>query len=197
MYSKEICLSILLMISVHYMASGQKTTGGQKVDEKKLATIFSQRVDTLKYSHLKFDTIYKFYKSKDIDIVKADNPDLYFEIFEWLNSPYSWGGRSKKGTDCAGFVNSLLNKLYARKFGGSAYALYDKCDTVSSGDIHEGDLLFFNISGRHLAHVAIYLQNGKFAHAASHGGVIVSSLEEKYYKRWFYRAGRINFVKNP
>jgi hypothetical protein len=30
-----------------------------------------------------------------------------------------------------------------------------------------------------------------FAHAAVHGGVIVSSMEEAYYQRWFYKAGRL------
>ena len=193
MYSKEICLSILLMISVHFMATAQKAVGGQKVDDKKQTQASGPRVDNLDYSYLKFDTVYKFFKSKEINLVKADNPDLFFEVYDWLNSPYCWGGRSKTGTDCAGFVNSLVNKIYNKKFGGSAYDLFNKCDTIPSADMREGDLLFFNISGRYLSHVGIYLQNGRFAHAASHGGVIVSSLDDNYYKRWFYKAGRINF----
>ena len=58
-------------------------------------------------------------------------------------------------------------------------------------ELQEGDLLFFNINGRYMYHVGIYLQNGMFAHAAVHGGVIVSSMDEKYYQRWFYKAGRL------
>ena len=191
MYSVKSFLLIFMVMSVHFMATGQKTDTPKKTPYKEQKAVPGMRVDTLDYSYLKFDTVYKFYRSKGIDLVQADNPDLLFEVYDWLNSPYCWGGRSKKGTDCAGFVNSMINKLYSKNFGGSAIDIFKKCDTVSPTDMHEGDLVFFNISGKYLSHVGIYLQNGRFAHAASHGGVIVSSLEDKYYKRWFYRAGRV------
>jgi hypothetical protein len=179
---------IFLIITCHWVAIGQKADGKQKTENRKQKTV---SVDTIDYSYLKFDTLYHFYLSKGINIIKADNPDLYFEVFDWLNSPYCWGGKSKKGTDCAGFVSTLINKLYTQKLGGSAGDIFKKCDEVPVAELKEGDLLFFNIYGRSFYHVGIYLQNGKFAHAAVHGGVIISSLEEKYYKRWFYKAGRM------
>jgi lipoprotein Spr/probable lipoprotein NlpC len=148
-------------------------------------------VDTIDYSFLKFSDVYDFYRSKGINIINADNPDLYFEIYSWLNTVYRWGGKSKSGTDCSGFVGSLLNKLYSLQLCGSAGDIFKKCDEVLPTELREGDLLFFNINGHYLYHVGIYLQNGMFAHAAVHGGVIVSSMEEKYYQRWFYKAGRI------
>ena len=150
-----------------------------------------QRVDTIDYSYLKFTDLYDYYQSKGINVVNADNPDLYFEIFDWLYTPYHWGGKSKKGIDCSGFVSVVFNKLYNRKLGGAAGDIFKKCDEVIPTELQEGDLLFFNINGRYLYHVGIYLQNGMFAHAAVHGGVIVSSMSEKYYQRWFYKAGRV------
>ena len=179
---------ILVMASVHSMATGQKTAVAQKAPYKYAP---GQRVDSFDYSYLKFDTLYKYYKSKGINIVTTDNPDLFFEIFGWLNSPYCWGGKSKRGTDCVGFVSSLINKLYNKNLSGAVGDVYKHCDIVATTDLQEGDLLFFNISGRYLAHIGIYLQCGMFAHAASHGGVIISSMDEKYYKRWFYKAGRV------
>ncbi len=150
-----------------------------------------QRVDTIDYSYLKFNDLYSFYESKGISVVNADNPDIYFEVFDWLNTPYRWGGHTKNGIDCSGFVSFLYNKLYNKKLGGAVGDIYKKCEDVIPTALQEGDLLFFNINGRFMYHVGVYLQNGLFAHAAVHGGVIISSMDEKYYQRWFYKAGRV------
>jgi len=152
---------------------------------------FCQRVDTIDYSYLKFNDLYDFYESKGINIVNADNPDIYFEIFDWLYTPYHWGGHSRSGIDCSGFVAHVFNKLYNKTLHGAVGDIYKLCDDVIPTELQEGDLLFFNINGHYMYHVGIYLQNGMFAHAAVHGGVIVSSMDEKYYQRWFYKAGRL------
>jgi hypothetical protein len=160
-------------------------------DNQTLTATHGQRVDTIDYSYLKFSDVYDYYISKGINVVSADNPDLYFEIYDWLDSPYRWGGKTKNGTDCSGFAAAVINKLYDQKLSGAVGDLYKKCDDVIPTELQEGDLLFFNINGHYLYHVGIYLQNGMFAHAAVHGGVIISSMDEKYYQRWFYKAGRL------
>ena len=54
--------------------------------------------------------------------------------------------------------------------------------------VEEGDLLFFKIRKGQISHVGIYLQNGKFAHATTQAGVIISDLSEPYYKKYFFKA---------
>jgi lipoprotein Spr len=153
--------------------------------------VSGQRVDTLDYSFLKFGPLDSFYKANNIHVVEANNPDLYFEIYDWIGTTYRWGGKTKNGIDCSGFVSMAYYKLYHQVLGGAAIDIFKKCDEVMQQDLQEGDLLFFNINGKYLQHVGIYLQNGMFAHAATHSGVTVSSLSEAYYKRWFYKAGRV------
>ena len=154
--------------------------------------IHAQQLDTFNYSYLKFGDVYEFYQSKDINIVAAENPDLYFEVFSWLNTPYHWGGKSQDGIDCSAFTAVVCNKIYYTLLGGAVGDIFKHCTEIQPTDLVEGDLVFFNIKGKYLSHVGIYLQNDQFVHAAVHGGVIVSSLKEAYYKHWFYKAARLH-----
>ena len=129
-----------------------------------------------------------FLSRKNINLALVRNPDLLTQIYQWYGVPYRYGGMAKTGTDCAGFVKSVFKAIYDVDLARSATAQYPQCRQVV-GEPHEGDLVFFNIRGRYLSHVGIYLQNGYFAHAATHSGVIISNLNEPYYKAYFYRFG--------
>ena len=52
-------------------------------------------------------------------------------------------------------------------------------------------ILFFKIRKGQISHVGIYLGNNKFAHASVKTGVIISSLDEPYYKKYFYKGGEV------
>jgi lipoprotein Spr len=129
-----------------------------------------------------------FLTKKNINLSAIQNQDLFNQIYQWYGVPYHYGGASKTGTDCAGFVKSVFKAIYNVDLARSATAQYPQCRQVV-GEPHEGDLVFFNIRGRYLSHVGIYLQNGYFVHAATHSGVVISNLNEPYYKAYFYRFG--------
>ncbi|MCX8478313.1 MAG: NlpC/P60 family protein [Chitinophagales bacterium] len=129
-----------------------------------------------------------FLSKKNINLSIVNNQDLLTQVYQWYGVPYRYGGMAKTGTDCAGFVKSVFKAIYNVDLARSATAQYPQCRQVI-GEPHEGDLVFFNIRGRYLSHVGIYLQNGYFAHAATHSGVIISNLNEPYYKAYFYRFG--------
>ena len=137
--------------------------------------------------------ITQFYADKTIDLSKCDNPELYFEVYRWNKTHYQYGGNSTKGIDCSHFVAMLYSKIYGIKLNSSSAAIYLQCKTIKGGikDAAEGDLLFFIIKKKHISHIAVYLQHGKFAHASTHAGVIVSDMEDSYYKKHFYKVGRI------
>jgi lipoprotein Spr len=52
--------------------------------------------------------------------------------------------------------------------------------------------VFFNTGGsRDITHVGVYLLNNKFVHAATTGGVMVSDLNDSYWKVRYKAAGRV------
>ena len=71
------------------------------------------------------------------------------------------------------------------------YCLQD-CHKVSKRNLREGDLVFFH-NGRKkriASHVGIYLKDNKFIHASTSRGVIISSLNEDYYRKHWLSGGR-------
>ena len=124
---------------------------------------------------------------------QAQDLRLYYEVFKWYHTCYRYGGNTDHGIDCSHFVNMLYEKLYGKTLGPSAGAILTQCKLLKKGlaDVQEGDIVFFKIKKGQISHVGIYLQNNKFAHASVHSGVVISDMDEPYYKKRFYKAGRV------
>jgi len=128
-------------------------------------------------------------------LTQADNLSLYDACSGWLGVKYRNGGNTKKGVDCSGFAGIIYRQVYAIALErNSANILKKNCVPVSRNNLREGDLVFFrtNSSSRSgiPTHVGIYLKNGKFVHASSSKGVMVSNLSEPYFVRTWITGGR-------
>lgn len=119
------------------------------------------------------------------------NIKLYTFIDQWTGTPYQYGGLSKKGVDCSGFCNVLYQEVYHKELPRTTKDLSKQIDKVKKTKLTEGNLVFFNIKGKKNAHVGVYLMNHKFVHASSSKGVIISSLENPYYKKAYNKGGKI------
>ena len=135
-------------------------------------------------------------KRLGIDIGKSDKEHmrLFVEAEKWLGVPYRYGGNTKSGCDCSGLVSQIYKKVYGKLLERNSAAIKEKnCKDIKRGQLRTGDLLFFRTgSSSRINHVGIYLKDGKFIHSSSSRGVIVSSLEEKYYQRTYDSAGRVD-----
>ncbi|HET6991981.1 MAG TPA: C40 family peptidase, partial [Bacteroidia bacterium] len=119
------------------------------------------------------------------------NVALYKFIDEWYSVPYKSAGKSKEGVDCSGFVSILYSQVYKKTIGGPATSIFEECKPVAEKNLEEGDLVFFKINSDKISHVGVYLKNRHFVHASVHNGVIISSLDEAYYKKYFFKGGKI------
>ena len=130
----------------------------------------------------------------DMDIDLDDNHRLYIEASRWIGTPYRYGGKTVKGVDCSGLASSIYRTVYGKKLSKSAEEQRDKdCMKVLKKNLREGDLVFFHdgSKGKRASHVGIYLKDGRFIHASSSVGVVVSSLNEKYYSKHWLQGGRV------
>lgn len=156
----------------------QKSTKGLLYDPKEVAKLSDRLGIELKNT------------DKDDD----KNMPLYAEVALWLRIPYRYGGLSRKGVDCSGFAHLVYKKVYKETIPRSTSDLSKmKMHKVSKGGLKAGDLVFFATSKSHgrINHVGIYLKDGKFVHASTSRGVIVSELTEGYYKRTWKKGGRV------
>ncbi len=122
----------------------------------------------------------------------TENKSLLQTVTDWLGTPYIYGASSRRGTDCSGFVGRVFKQVYGITLQRSSRSMFTKVQRVAKTEMKPGDLVFFAHGRRGgIYHVGIYLNNGKFAHSACNGGVMVSSLSQAYYARNFYAAGRM------
>jgi murein DD-endopeptidase / murein LD-carboxypeptidase len=120
------------------------------------------------------------------------NTNLYVEIESWLGTPYRYAGNTMKGVDCSAFVSNIYKDAYSAIISGNSLSFYQNSKAVKKNELKEGDLVFFKINRKKVvSHVGVYLGNNKFAHASRSNGVIISNLEDPYYKRYFVRGGRM------
>lgn len=131
-----------------------------------------------------------------IGITDIANTDLYESIEDWLGTPYRYAGKTLEGIDCSSFVNKIYESVYCYILTGNSADLAKQVTKLPKDKLKEGDLVFFKINKRNISHVGVYLGDDKFAHASRTKGVIISDLNQPYYRKYFVKAGRVNFPTN-
>jgi cell wall-associated NlpC family hydrolase len=100
----------------------------------------------------------------------------------WLGTPYLWGGRTRHGADCSGFVQAVyaLHGVGLRRDSRDQFEAGPAID----GPPAVGDLVFFAWEGRPISHVGLSFGDGRFIHASeTRGCVAIDTLGEGAFGR--------------
>ncbi|KZS39396.1 hypothetical protein AWE51_12710 [Aquimarina aggregata] len=108
---------------------------------------------------------------------------------------YKYGGTTKKGMDCSGLVYTSFKKeniILPR----TSRTMATQGKPISLKKVKVGDLLFFKTNKRKnvISHVGLVVETKgviKFIHASTSKGVIISSLDEKYWNKAFTSVRRM------
>jgi len=173
---KKITLGIALLLSVLVAHAQTKT------DQDQPAAKAPDEQESLAKDYLS--------QIMGVALSATSNMKLFNFVYDWIGTPYRFGGSSKKGIDCSAFTKELYSEVFNLDIRRSSRDIFSMVSPVGKDDLKEGDLVFFKIHSRRISHVGIYLGNNRFAHA-SLKGVAISSLDDPYYSRYFYRGGRL------
>jgi len=110
----------------------------------------------------------------------------------YLGVPYRYGGTSRKGIDCSGFVTLVFREVYDKALPRSSSKMWKAGVPVSISAARPGDLVFFRGgSFGTIDHVGIYMGKNRFIHASISSGVMYNNIRDSYYSRRFAGVRRV------
>lgn len=115
---------------------------------------------------------------------------LLLTAAKYKGVPYRFGGTTPKGFDCSGYTSFVFreHRLILKR---AADEQYTQGRPIAKRDLRKGDLVFFAINEKSASHVGIYAGNNSFWHASSSKGVMLSKLDNVYWKKYYLGARRI------
>ncbi|MFS4484143.1 C40 family peptidase [Hyunsoonleella sp. 2307UL5-6] len=177
---KKYILILFLIIAV----SNCKSSKRQKVVTKKQKV---EQRDTPK--------LFKTKDSKEKNTSTSSKVITYSKQF--LGTRYKWGGTTKRGMDCSGliFESFKAQQIYLPRISRD---MAKKGKKIKLKETLKGDLLFFktgNSKRNAINHVGLVVEIKNnaiyFIHATSSKGVIISSLNNNYWKSAFSEVRRV------
>ncbi len=147
---------------------------------------------TLKYSLIAFLSLFMVScgakKKTTTSLSVKDKLEIEFQKYK--GTPYKYGGTTKRGFDCSGFVNTVYLNAFRIELPRMTKDIAKVGYKVKESKLKVGDLVFFRPS-RKYRHVGIYIGNGEFIHSSTSKGVIKSRLDNVYWSRKYSYARRI------
>lgn len=120
----------------------------------------------------------------------AVRQQLLVQYQRWKGAPYRLGGLSPKGIDCSGFVQRTFVEQLGIMVPRTTELQAQVGRPVARNELASGDLVFFK-TGVKVRHVGIYVGEGRFLHASTSNGVMISGLEDDYWRDRFWHARRV------
>ncbi len=125
----------------------------------------------------------------------AADHQLKGELERYLGTRYKRGGTGGDGFDCSGFARSMYRKHFGVDLPHNAQSQFQlpMFAKLNEKALKTGDLVFFASTAKkkRINHVGIYLDDGQFIHAQSKRGVVISNMDDDYWRKRLVSAKRL------
>ena len=115
---------------------------------------------------------------------------LQREYHYWAGSPFRLGGNSRKGIDCSSLIQKVYKKAVKIDLPRTTRLQVKKGYSVKKSQLKVGDLVFFK-TGRSSRHAGIYMGSNQFFHTSTSKGVIISDLNNPYWRKHYWQSRRV------
>ncbi|MCG6141058.1 C40 family peptidase [Leptospira mtsangambouensis] len=187
------------------LSSKQMAKENFQTSERRTEIIWNEQGEWVKKERPKLDPNLIFLEEQTVTLPQVGSGDKDKRKLvdpvgrQWIGTPYLYGGYSKRGVDCSGLTKSILTDpkigMNERMIPRSARDQAQIGKSVSRDRQQIGNLVFFSASPNtsKITHVGMVLDNDHFIHASTSRGVVIQSLNEKWWKER-YVTGRDIFT---
>jgi len=133
--------------------------------------------------------IEKIESNREISNLTQLQRKIIADAESWLGVPYLWGGNTRRGVDCSGFVKNVYSSN-GIELPRTAQLQYNYSTKINDNEKVPGDLVFFS-KGNRITHVGIYIGNNRIIHSSSGKGVIKQPLQDGYLQSIYVGSGRV------
>src|SRR5476651_1525557 len=131
---KKIALAIALLFSVLAVQAQTKTSpnpSDEKVPDEQ-------------------ESLAKDYLSQIMGVALSatSNMKLFHFVYDWIGTPYRFGGSSRRGIDCSAFTKLLYSDVFNLDIKRNSRDIFSMVNPVAKDELKEGDLVFFKIHSR-------------------------------------------------
>ena len=120
--------------------------------------------------------------------IKSSENELQRKLLKsyanWKGTKYQLGGDSKEGIDCSGLTRRIYREVYGIELPRRTYGQVKIGSRIERDNLKPGDIVYFKPEGTG-SHTAVYLGETLFINASTAKGVVISTLENTYWNKYF------------
>lgn len=120
--------------------------------------------------------------------IKSSENELQRKLLKsysnWKGTKYQLGGDSKEGIDCSGLTRRIYREVYGIELPRRTYEQIKIGSRIERQNLKPGDIVYFKPEGTG-SHTAVYLGETLFINASTAKGVVISTLENTYWNKYF------------
>ena len=107
----------------------------------------------------------------------------------WLGTPYQYGGETRSGVDCSAFTRFIVKDYKGADLPRSSAAGWGMGAPIEKSALRPGDVVYFG-SLWGVNHAGVWVGGGRFVHASTSYGVIITELDTDPYWAGRFKGAR-------